>query len=428
MGKTPKKQKINLSKPNSSFKRKNKRKKRTLNQSTFQIYTDSIPKKNTQIPKLKNSTISNSNFKKIMDQIKNIFTLLSEYFDPTNQNVKNTEPQLLTFLDNFLDKDLFADYDNLLTPDEFLGNFIQYLKIKMKDEKENIDQIFHNDDNSLYFNIFEHLKNVDIEFLFAKNISSYIRQDLLLSIFNDINNIESYFNIFSLHKNSYKKIDKKTLLRSEGINEFMNQFLFSNVVFNSIKTTLNKFKTINDLEIKTKIKQTLNNITFYYTVLPKKYTAITVLGNNIVIRKYFYIFPDVQKIKVSLKNVIAHELIHLLVLKFLNNNLFESSYTLSNKEVEESGDFFEKNLYGEIILFYSEELINYLNKHENLSKKNDIFVKEVQNIYVTYCKNQEKNVGEMTDDQCVKSHTVRTKQNRIFLTNVKYHCLRHKMG
>ncbi len=421
MGKTSKKHKINLSKPNSSFKRKNKRKKRTLNQSTFHN-TDSILKKNSQIPKSKKSTISNSNFQKIME-LKNIFTLLSEYFDPTNQNVKNTEQKLLTFLDKFPDKDLFVDYDNLLTLDEFLGNFIQYLKIKMKDEKENIDQIFHNDDNSLYFNIFEHLKNVDIEFLFAKNISSYIRQDLLLSIFNDINNIESYFNIFSLHKNSYKKIDKKTLLRSEGINEFMNEFLFSNVVFNSIKTTLNKFKTINDLEIKTKIKQALNNITFYYTVLPKKYTAITVLGNNIVIRKYFYIFPDIQKIKVSLKNVIAHELVYLLVLKILNNNLFNSSF--NNKEVKESGDFFEKNLYGEKISFYSEELINYLNSQENLSKKNDIFVKEVQNIYGTYCKNKENIVKEMTDAECYQSGIVRNNQTIICR---KYHCLRHKMG
>ncbi len=338
MGKTPKKQKINLSKPNSSFKRKNKRKKRTLNQSTFHN-TDSILKKNSQIPKSKKSTISNSNFQKIME-LKNIFTLLSEYFDPTNQNVKNTEQKLLTFLDKFPDKDLFFDYDNLLTLDEFLGNFIQYLKIKMKDEKENIDQIFHNDDNSLYFNIFEHLKNVDIEFLFAKNISSYIRQDLLLSIFNDIKNIQSYFLIFSLHEKCYEKIDKNTLLRSEGINEFMNEFLFSNVVFNSIKATLNKFKTTDDLEIKDKIKQILNNITFYNAPIPNTFSALTVLGNNIVIRNYFYEFPDVQKIKVSLKNVIAHELIHLLVLKFLNNNLFESSYTLSNKDEEEKRRIF----------------------------------------------------------------------------------------
>ena len=132
------------------------------------------------------------------------------------------------------------------------------------------------------------------------------------------------------------------------------------------------------------------------------------MGNNIVIREYFYKFRN-NDIKVCLRNVISNEIIHELIIKYSNNNYFNTSLLSSNGKVEESGEYFENILLGGMIYYYSPDDINYLSELNNFSKNLSNFSTEISNIHSKY-KSIEKLIIEKSDNECISKNIVRGKK------------------
>ena len=158
------------------------------------------------------------------------------------------------------------------------------------------------------------------------------------------------------------------------------------------------------------IDSIMNKINFYTSDINEQYSALSFLGYNVVIRKYFYEFNN-DGIKVSLRNVITHEIIHLLIIELTDQNFFKSSFEKSNYKIKESGDYFENVLFGININYFSHELITYLSNFNNFQKNLDEFKKEVQDIYNKMCIKEENKIMYLSDSECIKKGIVRCKFN-----------------
>ena len=157
-----------------------------------------------------------------------------------------------------------------------------------------------------FYCVFENLKKENLKcYLFENNITSYIRQDIILSIFKLGNNIDSYINMLNFEKDWFEIIDKNNLVLDESIEAFKQNYLLSNCIFSYIKTTLSEFIQIDDKTLKNTIDSILNKINLYYSGIDGKFSAITFLGYNAIIRNYFKNYKN-QDIKVVLKNVITN--------------------------------------------------------------------------------------------------------------------------
>ena len=100
---------------------------------------------------------------------------------------------------------------------------------------------------------------------------------------------------------------------------------------------MDKFVNVEIEKIKNTISLLLNKINFYYGNIEENYSTISFLGYNIVIREYFHNFND-DKIKVALRNVLVHEMIHILLIELTDKNFFNRSYERSNGLVQENGE------------------------------------------------------------------------------------------
>lgn len=409
MAKTQKKLKTRKTKGDIKMKKQMKKK---LLRTPYQTHISSV-RKNKKI-KFDHQEKSD----KYIIKLQNIFVLLFNYFSSNSLLSNNSWNKLDKIIQN-ADEILFANYGNLLDSEHFYRCFISYLKKSIK----TIKPIYY---YSL-FSAFKKLKNEDLKsFLFFESISSYIRQDIILSIFDCNENIDIYINMLDMDDNWYFPINKNNLIIDESMEEFRENYLYSKNVFNSIKLTLSQYVKVDEITIKNTIKSVLEKTNFYYSYTNEQFSAFTFLGYNVVIRKYFSDFKT-DKIKISLRNVITHELIHILIIELTDKNFFNRSYEKSNYKFKESGDYFERTFFGLEINYFSPELIAYLENFDNLDKNHDDFKKEIQIIYNNTCSKKESKIMSLTDSECIQKGIVRTKFN--FKHNFDYkefgHCSRH---
>ena len=354
-----------------------------------------------------------------IEQLNAFFEILTDFFN-LNSNISfKAEKKLSNLLLNIqYDSNLYIDFDILLNEEKFYNIFLKYFK-KIYQEKKELNKILNcNKNKSDYKAFFNYFKINDLkEILFENKISSYVSQDLLLNCFSSYNLIVDYINIIRMEDELYIKIDKNRLFIDEGIEEFKKNYLYSPVILEAIILTLHNFNSnINESELKQKIDLLLNKTNFYFAPLPQNFSSITFLGYNIVIRDYFYNFKN-KNIKVCLRIVITHEIIHELVLEYSNNNFFNTSFISSNGKVEESGEYFEKILLGEIIYYYSNDDINYLSNSMNFSKKVSIFSSEISAIHSKY-KSMENSMVLKNDTECILQNIIRTKKNVLNINDI----------
>ena len=357
-------------------------------------------------------------------QIKDIVTLLSNYFSKDVLLTPKSLKDLIIISQKGSDT-LFAYFGKLLSPDQFYKCFISYIKKSLSNNK--IQTIYSSQISSAYYLLFQNLQSKDIKtFLFNNNVSSFIRQDIILYIFDyDKNNVDNFIKMFFANDNYYTRIDKNNLIINESVEDFKNNYLFSNCVLSAIKLTLDKFVNVEKEIIQDTISLLLNKINCFYGQIDESFSAISFLGYNIVIRAYFHDFNN-DKIKVSLRNVLTYELIHLLVIEFTDGNLFNKSFEKSNGLVQESGDDYEKYFFGIEVNFYSTELIKYLENFNNFKKNIIDFNKDVINIYVNTCAKEENVILSLSDSECIKKGIVR---HRIAINKCKFgHCRKHYMS
>ena len=399
MGKNSKKS-IKNKKSNSAPRPKVGKQKKSKNSKFNSKYKNYI----TLIPRKKKLYIKNSlNAIVIINRIRAIFNLLSNYFSKDSLLSKNSLDSLNSTCQNVTNDRLFADFGRLLTPMEFETCFISYIKKSITNKK--VQSAYNSSYNFTYENLFRNLQTKNLnEFLFNNTISSYIRQDIVLSIFDYNDKINSFANILIMNDERYSKIDKNYLIKGESLEYFKKSFLFSNCIMNAIKITLNKFiENINEEKIKDTIDKLLNKINFYYGDIDNNFSAISFLGYNIVIRSYFNNFKN-NKIKTVLRNMISHEIIHLLLIELTDNNFFNTSFERSKQQIDE---FFENILFGVNIKFYSSLLISYLDNFDNYKKSLSEFNKEIKEIYNVSCLSEEKKVNELTDEECIQMGIIR---------------------
>ena len=232
--------------------------------------------------------------------------------------------------------------------------------------------------------------------------------------------------MLSFENDWFEIIDKNNLILDESIETFKQDYLLSECVFHSIKTTLSEFIKIDDEVLKKAIDTVLNKINFYYSGIDEQFSAITFLGYNVVIRNYFKNYKN-QDVKLVLRNVITHELIHILLIELTDKNFFNNSFERSNKKIIESGNYFEKIFFGVDVQWYSKDLVDYLKNFENFKKDIKVFNNDIINIYNNSCIPQEDTIMTMTDDECIKSGILRNKMN--FKKNNDYkqfgHCYKY---
>ena len=360
-------------------------------------------------------------------KIMRIITLLSNYCSQDKLLSTKSLNDLNIIAQNANDS-LFADFGKLLNPKEFYECFVSYIKKSLSNNK--IQNIYNSIIYSSYNIFFQLLQNKDIKiFLFDNNISSFIRQDIILSIFDyKKNDIDNFIKLFFLDNNCYSKIDKNNLIINESIEDFKKNYLFSNCVLTAIKLTLDKFVNVEIEKIKNTISLLLNKINFYYGNIEENYSAISFLGYNIVIREYFHNFND-DKIKVALRNVLAHEMIHILLIELTDKNYFNRSYERSNGLVQESGEDFEKIFFGIEVNYYSAELIKYLENFNNLKKNLVEFNKDINNIYAITCVSKENLISLLSDNECIQKRIIRNKYNKKYsIKKCEFgHCRKHYM-
>ena len=418
MGKTPKNNKSKKKETTTKTKLEYIIGTKKISKTAYQRYINSIPITKNKI------TIIKDNMDNYIEKIKDIFQLLFNYFSK-NKNISSKSLNTLINITKNANDELFANFQNLLNPEEFYQCFISYLK---KNIKENIlKQIKSGNFVTRFYSVFQKLKNENIEiYLFEKEITSYIRQDIVLSIFKLGSNLDSYVNLLNLGSDWFEMIDKNNLILDESIETFEQNYLLSECVFHSIKTTLSEFIKIDDEALKKAIHTVLNKINFYYSELDEQFSAITFLGYNVVIRNYFKNYKN-QDVKVALSNVITHELIHILLIELTDKNFFNNSFERSNKKIIESGNYFEKIFFGVDVQWYSKDLVDYLKNFENFKKDIKVFNNDIINIYNNSCIPQEDTIMTMTDDECIKSGILRNKMN--FKKNNDYkqfgHCYKY---
>ena len=77
-------------------------------------------------------------------------------------------------------------------------------------------------------------------FFFNNSISSFIRQDTILSVFDLGKNINNYILLLDLDNGWFTPINKNNLIIDESLLEFKEQY------FNSIKFTLAQYIQVDD--------------------------------------------------------------------------------------------------------------------------------------------------------------------------------------
>ena len=317
-------------------------------------------------------------------KIMRIITLLSNYCSQDKLLSTKSLNDLNIIAQNANDS-LFADFGKLLNPKEFYECFVSYIKKSLSNNK--IQNIYNSIIYSSYNIFFQLLQNKDIKiFLFDNNISSFIRQDIILSIFDyKKNDIDNFIKLFFLDNNCYSKIDKNNLIINESIEDFKKNYLFSNCVLTAIKLTLDKFVNVE-------------------------------IEND-------------DRIKVALRNVLAHEMIHMLLIELTDKNFFNRSYERSNGLVQESGEDFEKIFFGIEVNYYSAELIKYLENFNNLKKNLVEFNKDINNIYAITCVSKESLISLLSDNECIQKRIIRNKYNKKYsIKKCEFgHCRKHYM-
>lgn len=427
MVKTPKKLKSNskhLNQPTRIRLRKRfKKKKKNKSNIIYGNFISSVP-----VNKNKKINVSNSkNISNIIIQITLVFDLLSDIFSTDLVKSKKSLNDLNLMLNN-ANKELYADFGKSLSPDDFYKCFLSYLKKKINENK--IQAICSSSLQTIYYSLFQNLKTKDINsYLFSQNISTYIRQDIILSAFDySKKTVKDFvFVIFNMDDNCYSLINNTNLIIDESVDEFKTHYLFSNCVLQSIKLTLSNYiSNIDENTIKDAISQLLTKIKFYYANIDENFAAISFLGYNVIIRKYFKDFND-KSIKVALRNVIAHEIIHLLIIELTDKNFFVYSIERNSKNITESGDYFEKLFFGIEVKYFSSSLISYLQNFDNFEKSLTSFNNDIINIYNQTCKKEENNILVLSDSSCIKRGIVRSKYSEKY--NIKDngfgHCSRH---
>ena len=337
-----------------------------------------------------------------IQNLKQLFFLLLLYFYP-NENVSQiAKTQLSKKFSNIDTNNLLNDYNNLFSVNQFYYCFL--LKIKSLLSKNlNLKKAYF---CIAYSNFLKSIYQEDLQdyFFNEKKVSSFIRQDLILNYFDDVENFVNLIQIILIDNIWYYKIDPKELLRNEGLDSFKDNFLYSNILLSNIQTTLgnveNEYFEIN--QIKKSIDFLLPKINFYCCPLPEQFASFNCLGNNIIIRNYFYLFNNVTDIKIPLKIILSKEIIKELILQYENSDF----PIFNNNKLLIAENHFETLLLGGKINYYSWEILNYLNDKSQYSKSPEIFSKEINSINLKYQKN-EKFIEKMTDLECIKQNICR---------------------
>ena len=417
MGKTPK----NTKKKKQSFSgsKINKNQKK-YSKTMYQNYISTVPiSKN--IKKLKTTSDINDSYNK---KIKNLFDLLLSYFYADKQISKTSFENINKIVKDANDE-LFIDFRYLLESKKFYECFCSLLKKLIKDTE--LEKLKNSKYRLRLHSIFSTLSSKNIKnYLFDDSISSYIKQDIILSIFQLEDNIDKYYPLLDCDNKFFLPIDKRNLIIDESIDYFKEKYLFSKCVFNSIKLTLTEFIEVEDEILKKAINDILNKTNFYYCDIDESFSGISFLGYNVVIRSYFNNYKNDDS-KVALRNVITHELIHLLLIELTDKNYFVHSFERSNKKIKESGNYFEKIFFGADVQWYSKTLIDYLKNFKNLEKNIIDFNQDIIKIYNNTCIANENNIMTLTDDECIKNCILRNKANPIKNNNYSQygHCSRY---
>ena len=419
MVKTPKNTKKKKNNFQKSQKRKNSRKKtKNITKTPYQRYINAIPK----IRNRKERFINIADIYII--KIKYIFELLYNYFSKNTQISAQSLNNLLIITQSASDQ-LFANFENLLTPEEFYKSFCSYLKKIIKENQ--LNKMYNSTFAFRFFNLFKRLmtKNLN-EYLFDDSIASFIRQDIILSIFHYGKQLDNYIVMFDKDNDWYAPIDKNNLIIDESVETFKQEYLYSETTFNAIKLTLAEFIQVDDEKIKNTINEILDKTKFYYSDLDEQYSGISFLGYNVVIRNYFKDFND-KDIKVVLRNVITHEIIHLLLLELTDKNFFNNSFEKSNKKISESGEHFEKIFFGVDVKWYSKELCSYLKNFQNYEKNLQECNKDIIDIYNKTCKQKENVIQYLTDAECIQQNILRHKMNfKNYVVDKQFgYCYKH---
>jgi hypothetical protein len=337
------------------------------------------------------------------DTLKKLFELLKNCFHPdkkiSEESHKKIEEKFEKInISNVINN--YNNYNNLLSETEFYDCFL--IKIKQLFLSENYE-ILESNYNSIYYNFFKTIcvQKKFNDYLFNKNkISSFIRQDLILTYFDDIKNFENYIPIIYLDDIWYSEINENNLLIDENINDYQKNFLFLPLILSNIEKILLIFG-VNNNEIKDLINSIITKIKFFHCPLPEKLSSLTCLGNNILIRNYFYKFKN-NTIKIPLKIIITRELIKVIIL-----NLISFSFISNNCLINKIENFYENILLGGKIIYYSLPMINYLKDKSNYSKSREIFSKDIQNFFSFY-KIYEDYAKNLSDVECINYDICRT--------------------
>ncbi len=348
-------------------------------------------------------------FKNIFEDMKNkeklkkLFELLKNCFHPDQKISDESHKKIKEKFENINISNVINNYNNynkLLSEKEFYDCFL--IKIKQLFLTKDYE-ILKSNYNSIYYNFFKTIceQKKFNDYLFDKNkISSFIRQDLILTYFDDIKNFENYIPIIYLDDIWYSEINENNLLIDENINDYQKDFLFLPLILSNIEKILLIFG-VNNNEIKDLINSIITKIKFFHCPLPEKLSSLTCLGNNILIRNYFYKFND-NTIKIPLKIIITRELIKVIIL-----NLISFSFISNNCLINKIENFYENILLGGKIIYYSLPMINYLNDKSNYSKSREIFSKDIQNFFSIY-KIYEDYVKNLSDVECINNFICRT--------------------
>jgi hypothetical protein len=347
-----------------------------------------------------------------IQNLKQLFFLLLLYFYPNEKVSQIAIKQITKKFSNIETNNLLNDYQNLYSVNQFYHCFllkIRSLLYKKVNEKKAYYCI-------AYSNFLKVLYKEKLEdYLFNdKKVSSFIRQDLILNYFDDVEKFVNLIQIILIDNIWYYKIDPNKLLRNEGINSFKDNFLYSNVLLSNIQTTLenveNDYFEIN--QIQNSIEFLLPKINFYCCPLPEQFASFNCLGNNIIIRNYFYLFKNVDDIKIPLKIILSKELIKELIIQY------ENSYfpIFNNDKLLIAENQFETLLLGGKINYYSWELLNYLNDISQYSKCPEVFAKIINSINLKYQKS-EKYIEKMSDLECIKENICRIIRTGIKIEN-----------
>ena len=188
-----------------------------------------VPSKKNQCIIIKEEIIKNPNSiilknaipkENTIQNLKQLFFLLLLYFYP-NEKVSNIAiKQISKKFSNINTNNLLNDYQHLFSITQFYHCFL--LKIKsLLSKKPHLNKVYY---SVAYSNFLKTLYHEDLQdFLFnEQKVSSFIRQDLILNYFDDIDIFVNLIQIILIDNIWYYKIDPNQLLRNEGLDSFFS--------------------------------------------------------------------------------------------------------------------------------------------------------------------------------------------------------------